>query len=77
MALLSAKYRPVIPSALGEEARKIEVAAPTAVLIRPDGYGMKKVTYMGGFCGSPKWMNDSRHVLAYCSTAQQTMDLRR
>jgi hypothetical protein len=28
--------------------------------------GMKKVTNTGGFCGSPKWMNDGRHVLAYC-----------
>ena len=46
-------------------------------LIRPDGSGMRKVTSTGGFCGSPKWMNDSRHVLAYCSTAQQTMQLRR
>jgi TolB protein len=46
-------------------------------LIRPDGSGMKKVTNTGGFCGSPKWMHDSWHVLAYCSTAQQTMDLRR
>lgn len=46
-------------------------------LIRPDGSGMKKVTSTGGFCGSPKWMSDSRRVLAYCSTAQQTMDLRR
>ena len=46
-------------------------------LIRPDGSSLKKVTNTGGFCGSPKWMNDSRHVLAYCSTAQQTMDLRR
>jgi TolB protein len=45
-------------------------------LIRPDGSGMKKVTSTGGFCGSPKWMSDSRHVVAYCSTAQQTMDLR-
>jgi Tol biopolymer transport system component len=46
-------------------------------LIRPDGSGMKKVTNTGGFCGSPKWMKDGQHVLAYCSTAQQTMDLRR
>ncbi len=46
-------------------------------LIRPDGSGMKKVTNTGGFCGSPKWMDDGRHVVAYCSTAQQTMDLRR
>jgi Tol biopolymer transport system component len=46
-------------------------------LIRPDGSGIKKVTSTGGFCGSPKWMSDSRHVVAYCSTGQQTMDLRR
>jgi Tol biopolymer transport system component len=46
-------------------------------VIRPDGSGMKKVTSTGGFCGSPKWMNDSAHVLAYCSTAQETMQLRR
>lgn len=46
-------------------------------LIRPDGSVMKKVTSAGGFCGSPKWMNDSRHVMAYCSTAQQTMGIRR
>jgi Tol biopolymer transport system component len=46
-------------------------------LIHPDGSGLKKVTHTGGFCGSPKWMSDSRHVVAYCSTAQQTMDLRR
>lgn len=46
-------------------------------MIHPDGSGMKKVTSTGGFCGSPKWVNDSRNLLAYCSTAQQTMDLRR
>ncbi|HVN03569.1 MAG TPA: hypothetical protein VMT86_04070 [Bryobacteraceae bacterium] len=46
-------------------------------LIRPDGSGMTKVTSTGGFCGSPKWMSDSRHIVAYCSTGQQTMDLRR
>ncbi|MCU1330504.1 MAG: domain protein beta Propeller [Bryobacterales bacterium] len=46
-------------------------------LIHPDGSGMRKVTTAGGFCGSPRWLNDSQHVLAYCSTAQQTMQLRR
>src|SRR3954452_9871704 len=46
-------------------------------MIHPDGSGLKQVTKMGGFCGSPKWMNDGAHVLAYCSTAQQTMQLRR
>jgi Tol biopolymer transport system component len=46
-------------------------------LIRPDGSGMKKLTSAGGFCGSPRWMSDGRHIVAYCSTGQQTMDLRR
>lgn len=45
--------------------------------IHPDGSGLERVTNTGGFCGSPKWMNDNQHVVAYCSTAQQTMDLRR
>ena len=46
-------------------------------LIRPDGSGMKKVTSAGGLCGSPKWLSDNQHVLAYCSTAQETMQVRR
>src|SRR5690242_14042343 len=42
-------------------------------IIRPDGSGLKKITESGGnFCGSPKWMRDSRHLLAYCMTAEQT-----
>jgi Tol biopolymer transport system component len=46
-------------------------------LITPSGSGLKKLTSTGGFCGSPKWTSDSRRLFAYCSTAQQTMDLRR
>ena len=43
-------------------------------IIRPDGSGLKKITESGGnFCGSPKWMRDSRHLLAYCMTAEQTL----
>src|SRR5579863_7611226 len=42
-------------------------------IIRPDGSGLKKVTVSGNFCGSPKWMPDSRHVVAYCMTAEQTL----
>src|SRR5579884_3085936 len=30
-------------------------------IIRPDGSGLKKITESNGFCGSPKWMPDSRH----------------
>jgi TolB protein len=46
-------------------------------IIRPDGSAMKKITTSGDFCGSPKWMSDSRHVVAYCMTAEQTLANRR
>ena len=42
-------------------------------IVRPDGSGLKKITQSGNFCGSPKWMADSRHVVAYCMTAEQTL----
>ena len=41
-------------------------------IIHPDGSGLKKLTQSGNFCGSPKWMSDNQHVLAYCMTAEQT-----
>jgi dipeptidyl aminopeptidase/acylaminoacyl peptidase len=46
-------------------------------VIRPDGSGLKRVTEHGNFCGSPKWTADSRHVIAYCMTAEQTLANRR
>lgn len=42
-------------------------------VIRPDGSDLKRVTETGNFCGSPKWAQDSRHVIAYCMTAEQTL----
>ena len=42
-------------------------------IVRADGSGLKKITTSGSFYGSPKWMPDSRHVMAYYMTAQQTM----
>ena len=42
-------------------------------IIHPDGSGLKKVTASDNFCGSPKWMADSRRVVTYCMTAQQTL----
>jgi TolB protein len=41
-------------------------------LIHPDGSGLKRISQHGGFCGSPKWTTDSRSVVAYCMTAQDT-----
>ena len=46
-------------------------------IVHPDGSGLKRVTEHGGFCGSPKWTADSRRVIAYCMTAEQTLDNRR
>ena len=46
-------------------------------IVHPDGSGMKRITEHGNFCGSPKWTADSRHVIAYCMTAEQTLDNRR
>src|SRR5205085_12280254 len=46
-------------------------------VIHPDGSGLNKITTGGDFCGSPKWMSDSRHLVAYCMTAEQTLANRR
>jgi len=45
-------------------------------LIHPDGTGLKRLTQYGGFCGSPKWTPDSKSVIAYCMTGQDTWDQR-
>jgi Tol biopolymer transport system component len=42
-------------------------------IVHPDGSGLKNVPGNQDFCGSPKWMGDSRHLVAYCMTAQQTL----
>ena len=46
-------------------------------VIHPDGSGLKRITEHGNFCGSPKWQPDSRRVIAYCMTAEQTLANRR
>jgi len=46
-------------------------------VVHPDGTGLKRLTEHGNFCGSPKWYADSRRVLTYCMTAEQTLDNRR
>jgi Tol biopolymer transport system component len=46
-------------------------------VVHPDGSGLKPLTPHGGFCGSPKWTADSRRIVAYCMTAEQTLDNRR
>jgi TolB protein len=46
-------------------------------IVHPDGSGLKRLSAPGGFCGSPTWTADSRRVVAYCMTAEQTLDNRR
>jgi Tol biopolymer transport system component len=46
-------------------------------IVRPDGSSLKRLTPHGGFCGSPKWTADSQRLVAYCMTAEQTLDNRR
>src|SRR5262245_47932736 len=46
-------------------------------IVRSDGSGLKRLTPHGGFCGSPKWTADSQRLVAYCMTAEQTLDNRR
>lgn len=45
-------------------------------LIHPDGSGLKRISHQGGFCGSPKWTADSKSVIAYCMSAQDTWTYR-
>jgi TolB protein len=45
-------------------------------IIHPDGTGLKRISEPGNFSGSPKWAQDSRHVIAYCMTAEQTLSNR-
>lgn len=46
-------------------------------IVHPDGSGLKRITEHGNFCGSPKWTENSRQVIAYCMTAEQTLANRR
>jgi TolB protein len=46
-------------------------------IVHPDGSGLERLTPHGEFCGSPKWTADAKRVVAYCSTAEQTLDNRR
>ena len=45
-------------------------------LVRPDGSELRRISEHGGFCGSPKWTQDSSSVMAYCMSAQDTYTYR-
>ena len=44
--------------------------------MRADGGGVKRLSAGGGFCGSPRWSDDSRTVVAYCMSAEDTIKAR-
>jgi Tol biopolymer transport system component len=46
-------------------------------VVHPDGSGLKRLSEHGQFCGSPKWNRDSRRIVAYCMSAEQTLSNRR
>src|SRR5579859_1363185 len=45
-------------------------------VIHPDGSALKRVSEHGGFCGTPKWTRESKSVIAYCMSAQETLSNR-
>jgi Tol biopolymer transport system component len=45
-------------------------------VIHPDGSGLRRLSQHGGFCGSPKWTQNSQSVVAYCMSAQDTYTYR-
>ena len=45
-------------------------------LIHPDGSGLKRVSQHGNFCGSPKWTADSKAIVTYCMSADDTWTYR-
>lgn len=45
-------------------------------IIHPDSSGLRKIGGKSEFCGSPKWTPDSRHIITYCMTAEQTVKTR-
>jgi Tol biopolymer transport system component len=62
-----------LPAAKGRWER-LQVA--DVYLIHPDGSGLRRISEHGGFCGSPKWTPDSKSVVAYCTSAQETWTFR-
>lgn len=45
-------------------------------LVHPDGSGLKRISRHGDFCGTPQWTADSKSVVTYCMSAQDTWTYR-
>ena len=45
-------------------------------LVHSDGSGLRRISRHGNFCGGPRWTADSKNVIAYCMSAQDTWTFR-
>jgi Tol biopolymer transport system component len=48
-------------------------------IIHPDGSALKRLTKRGNggnFCGGPRWTRDSRHIIGYCLSGEETFAYR-
>ncbi len=45
-------------------------------IVHPDGTGLQRISEHGDFCGGAAWSADSKSLVAYCMTAQETWDFR-
>jgi len=49
-----------------------ELLQSTAIyIVHPDGTGLKRLTELGGYAGSPQWSGDGRRIVYYQSTAKE------
>ncbi len=54
-----------------------ELLQSTAIyVIRPDGAGLRRLTELGGYSGSPQWSRDGRRIVCYQSTAHDVYPTR-
>ena len=72
IAFSSDRETPIVPAAgRWEQLHLVDV-----YIITPEGTGLRRLTQPGGFCGSPKWSRDSRRLVTYCMSAQDSFDNR-
>ncbi|HEX2918407.1 MAG TPA: hypothetical protein VHN81_07785 [Edaphobacter sp.] len=45
-------------------------------VIHPDGSGLKRISEHGKFCGTPRWTPDSKGIVTYCMSAEDTWTYR-
>ena len=49
-----------------------ELLQSTAIyIVHPDGTGLRRLTELGGYAGSPQWSHDGRRIVYYQSTAKE------